>query len=74
MINFKNPAKIGHSQLNLSKSKCQRIHIKGSKVNPEVTCLEVKAHNEMMNESKQEKYLGDFIISSGTIRSTIEAG
>ena len=26
----------------------------------------------MMNESKQEKYLGDFIISSGTIKSTIE--
>ena len=63
---------IESKKLNLSKSKCHRIHIKGSKGNPEVKCSEVKVHNEMMNESKQEKYLGDFINSSGTIRSTIE--
>ena len=33
---------------------------------------ELKIHNEKMNESKKEKYLGDYITSSGKNDATIE--
>ena len=32
----------------------------------------MKVHEQKINESKQEKYLGDLVNSSGTIRQTIE--
>lgn len=51
----------------LSQNKCHNIHI-GKQVNK---CKELKVHNDIMKESKQEKYLGDIIHSSGKIKQTI---
>ena len=34
--------------------------------------MPLKIHNSKMNEAQQEKYLGDFIDTSGTIRKTVE--
>ena len=59
-------------KLTLSNKKCHRIHVqkKSSKNKPD--CMPLKIHNSKMNEAQQEKYLGDFIDTSGTIRKTVE--
>ena len=54
-------------KLTLSKSKCNRIHI-GKNVEP---CPELKTHNEKMKDSSQEKYLGDFVNSTGNVKATV---
>ena len=59
-------------KLKLSASKCHRIHVKNNKQKNDPKCPELKVHNEPMKESKQEKYLGDLINTSGTHRNTIE--
>ena len=51
---------IESKKLNLSKKKCNRIHFRKSR-NTELKCPELKIHEENMNDSNQEKYLGDFI-------------
>ena len=58
-------------KLTLSSKKCHRIHVQKKKV---VTndCPYLKVHDAKMNDSKQEKYLGDLINSTGSISSTIE--
>ena len=54
-------------KLNLSKSKCHKIHIgKENKL-----CPELKVHGSTMAESKSEKYLGDIIHKSGSSKPNI---
>ena len=55
-------------KLYLSEKKCNVIHV-GSKWE---NCNELKVHNKKMHESKNEKYLGDSINSTGTQRGTIQ--
>ena len=59
-------------KLKLSIKKCHRIHIGKKKTKEEPKCKELKVHDHKMKESKEEKYLGDLINTSGTIRKTIE--
>ena len=54
-------------KLKLNQKKCNRIHI-GKNNN---ACPELKVHDEKMNNSNQEKYLGDILSSSGSIKATI---
>ena len=63
---------IESKKLNLSKSKCHRIHVRSKKGKAEVHRQKLKVHNSTMKESQQEKYLGDLVNSTGTIISTIE--
>ena len=63
---------IESKKLNLSKSKCHRIHVRSKKGKAEAHCPELKVHNSTMKESQQEKYLGDLVNRTGTLRSTIE--
>ena len=43
-----------------------------SKGENKVNCSKLKVHNDVMKESKQEKYLGDMIHKTGNIKQTIE--
>ena len=54
-------------KLTLSNIKCHRLHI-GEKVG---LCPELKIHEDKMNESSQEKYLGDMINTTGNIKATV---
>ena len=63
---------IESKKLTLSKSKSHRIHIANKRQKKKKDCAELKIHNEKMDDSEKEKYLGDFIDSTGTITSTIE--
>ena len=63
---------IESKKLTLSSKKCHRIHVQNKKSKTEVQCLDLKVHKEKMHDSTKEKYLGDLIDSSGTIRKTIE--
>ena len=56
-------------KLNLSEKKCHNIHI-GKK---NKTCQELKVHENKMNDSTQQTYLGDKIHKSGRLRPTIDA-
>ena len=58
-------------KLKLSKNKCHQIHV-SKKTNNENVCIKLKIHNDEMQESSQQKYLGDVVDTSGKIRSTIE--
>ena len=59
-------------KLTLSNKKCHRIHVEKKKPKNQTECMPHKIHENDMNESEQEKYLGDLVNSSGTIRKTIE--
>ena len=54
-------------KLTLSIKKCNRIHI-GRQSN---TCPDLKIHAAKMNNSTQEKYLGDLINTTGNIKATV---
>ena len=56
------------NKLNLSSTKCSRIHI-GKQ---HLECPEIKVHEDVMKTSKKEKYLGDMISNDGKLDSTIE--
>ena len=58
-------------KLNLSKSKCYKIHIEKQK-KKEHNCAKLKIHNNDMKDSEKQKYLGDVVDISGKIRSTVE--
>ena len=62
---------IESKKLKLSESKCHKIHIKNKK-DKNTQCSDLKVHESEMKDSNQEKYLGDLINSTGTIRSTVE--
>ena len=53
-------------KLTLSHKKCNRIHI-----GKQQKCPELKVHNQKMNDSESEKYLGDIVDKSGKIKATI---
>ena len=60
---------IEHKNFRLSKTKCHRIHIgKGHK-----ECPQLKVHENHMNNSIKEKYLGDIIDKHGSIQATIDS-
>ena len=56
-------------KLTLSKKKSHNIHL--GKQDKE--CPNLKVHNEEMEQSNQEKYLGDLVDKSGKVRPNIEA-
>ena len=57
-----------HKKLKLSKKKCVRIHIGQG----HSQCPELKVHKENMKEVDSERYLGDYVNSTGTIQETID--
>ena len=58
---------IEHKKLRLNTKKCAKMHI-GKKC---VNCPNLKVHGEEMNSSCKEKYLGDFINTSGNTKDTL---
>ena len=63
---------IESKKLKLSSRKCHRIHIQNKKQRKTNKCPEIKVHEENMTNSNEQKYLGDLINTSGTVRNTIE--
>ena len=59
------------TKMKLSKKKCHLIHV-SKKSNNENVCTKLKIHDDEMQESSKQKYLGDIVDTSGKIRSTIE--
>ena len=55
-------------KLTLSEKKCSRIHV-GKTTND---CIELNVHQNKMKNSKQEKYLGDIVDNTGSIKATIQ--
>ena len=55
-------------KLKLSHKKCSQIHV-GNKKN---VCPELNVHENKMKNSNQEKYLGDIVDHSGSIKPTIK--
>ena len=55
-------------KLKLSKTKCHKIHIG----KPNQSCPELKVHDEPMCEVSCDKYLGDKIHKSGSVKPNIE--
>ena len=55
-------------KLTLSKKKCHNIHI--GKQN--VKCPALKVHGNKMENSTQERYLGDIVHNSGTNKASID--
>ena len=55
-------------KLTFSKTKCSRIHV-GKKT---VECADLCIHDSKMKDSRKEKYLGDYVDSSGKVKATIE--
>ena len=58
-------------RLTLSRAKSVVIHI-GSETKCQIPCPTLKVHKYNMKVSKSQRYLGDIISSSGTIKETIE--
>ena len=58
-------------KLTLSSSKCKRIHVSRKKESND-NCPDLKVHEADMEDTNQEKYLGDTVNFSGKIRATIE--
>ena len=62
-------------KLSLSDKKCKRVHISKS-ANKNRTksskCPTIKVHDNEMNDSQSQKYLGDIVDKSGKIRATVE--
>ena len=57
---------IEHKKLRLNAKKCAKMHI-GKKC---MNCPKLKVHDTEMKTSEKEKYLGDFINTSGNIKDT----
>ena len=54
-------------KLTLSKKKCHKIHV--GKHHRE--CSELYVHGYVMSESKSQKYLGDIVHNSGSIKANL---
>ena len=67
-INATINAFIEMKKLTLSEKKCGRIHV-GRKLS---SCHELSIHESKMKNSLKEKYLGDFVDSSGKIKATVQ--
>ena len=48
-------------KLKLSNKKCHRIHVQNKKLKSAPKCPELQVHQEVMNNSAEEKYLGHLI-------------
>ena len=59
-------------KLTLSNKKCNRIHIENKRTRNAKNCPDLKVHENQMKTSLEEKYLGDVVNTSGTIRKTVE--
>ena len=46
-------------ELKVSHKKCHRIHLNKKKIKRDSNCPELTVHNDKMDNTKQEKYLGD---------------
>ena len=49
---------IESKKLKLSANKCKRIHIQKKKERRKINCPEIKVHENRMESSNQQKYLG----------------
>ena len=58
-------------KLKLSDKKCHKIHIQ--KKHGVKNCPDLKVHTEDMHDSDKEKYLGEYIVSSGKLTPNIES-
>ena len=59
---------IESKKLRLSKKKCFQVHIG----NVHSKCPKLNVHEDVMKESKSEKYFGDVIDNKDSIMATIE--
>ena len=57
-------------RLNFSEKKCNRMHI-GKKCSGQ--CIDIKVHENNMNQSSSEKYVGDIICDDGSNDKNIAA-
>ena len=55
---------IESKRLELGSKKCNWIHI-SKNINDNQNCPELKVHDKVMNNSKEEKYIGDIITGDG---------
>ena len=62
-------SKVDTKKLELSDTKCVKMHIGGN----QNLCPTVKAHSKEMSMSRQEKYLGDVLTSDTKINENISA-
>ena len=60
---------IEKKKLRLNSKKCAKMHIGKRCLN----CPNLKVHGEEMSSSSKEKYLGDFINTSGNTKDTLAA-
>ena len=67
-MNSKVNAFIESKKLTLSSKKCHKMHL-GKK---SLTCPNLKVHEQNMEDTEQEKYLGDILMSSGKLTKTVE--
>ena len=67
-MNSKVNAFIESKKLTLSSKKCNKMHL-GKK---SLTCPNLKVHEKNMEDTEQEKYLGDILMSSGKLTKTVE--
>ena len=62
---------IDTQRLTLSKNKSVVLHIGNEKKCPN-PCPKLKVHSHIMKTTKSQRYLGDIITSSGTVRESIQ--
>ena len=62
---------IDTQRLTLSKDKSVVLHIGNEKKCPN-PCPKLKVHSHLMKTTKSQRYLGDIITSSGTVRESIQ--
>ena len=67
-LNAKVNSFIESKKLKLSCKKCHKMHL-GKKT---LLCPKLKVHDENMEDSSQEKYLGDILVDDGKILKTVE--
>ena len=61
---------VENKKLTLGKSKSHRVHIQPGRKEMK-GCAKLQVHEEIMDSTENEKYLGDFVNSKGKIEKTI---
>ena len=62
---------IESKKLKLNKNKCHKIHVQKNAKQIEA-CQKLKVHDDEMEDSRREKYLGDIVDRTGSVKNTIE--
>ena len=62
---------IESKKLKLNKNKCHKIHVQKN-ANQIEACQKLKVHDDEMEDSRREKYLGDIVDRTGSVKNTIE--